>query len=52
MLGTLFRALNGLARVFMLPFLLWHGNGGGKTAQFNPKMIQMDAKALLVHIPI
>ena len=29
MLGTSFRALNGLAQAFTLPFFLWHGNGGG-----------------------
>ena len=50
--GTSFRALNGLPLVFMLPFFLWHGNGGGKTAQFNLKTIQMDAKKLLVQIPM
>ena len=52
MLGTSFRALNGLPLVLTLPFFPWHGNGGGKTAWFNLKMIQMDAKSLLVQIPM
>ena len=50
--GTLFRTLNGLPLVLALPFFLWHGNGGGKTTQFNLKMIRMDAKGLLVQIPM
>ena len=32
MLGTLFRALNGLLLVFPLPFFLQHGKGEGKIA--------------------
>jgi hypothetical protein len=52
MSGTSSRALNGLPLAFTLPFFPWHGNGGGKTAQFNLKMIQMDAKKLLVQIPM
>jgi len=37
---TLFRAIDGLFLAFVLPFVLWHGNGGNQTAQFNLKAMQ------------
>ena len=40
MLGTLFRALNGLLLVFLLPFFLQHGKGGGKVASKQFKWMQ------------